>query len=61
MEGVEALETPQQPEGQEEGEEDKVVDLAEVEREWMVEAEKLVETFQETKRLFMSGKVRVSF
>jgi hypothetical protein len=53
--------TPQQPNGQEEGEEDKVVDLAEVEREWMVEADNLVETFQEAKRLFMSGKVRVSF
>jgi fructoselysine-6-P-deglycase FrlB-like protein len=61
MEVLEALENAATTKRSEEGEEDKVVDLAEVEREWMVEAEKLVETFQEAKRLFMSGKVRVSF
>ena len=33
-------------------------DYGEVEREWMMEAEKLVETFRETRKLFSSSRVR---
>ena len=33
----------------------------EAEREWMLEAEKLVETFRETRSLFSTGKVKTLF
>ncbi len=40
----------------------KMMEADEVaEREWMVEAEKMVETFRETRNLFMTSRVRMVF